>query len=95
MLSGFSFNIFIIDKTLKSVCCIMEIAQLVCPRNKMEKTANNSAQNFIAKFSVSCALFLLFSFCASGKISVAKPQRVLRAERYRLVDEKPKLKLKI
>jgi hypothetical protein len=51
----------------------------------MEKTSNNSAQNFIAKFSVSCALFLLFSFCASGKISVAKPQRVLRAKRYTLL----------
>ena len=47
----------------------------------------NSAQNFIAKFSVSCSLFLLFSFCASGKISVAKPQRVLRAKRYKLVAE--------
>jgi len=35
-------------------------------------------------FSVSCALFLLFSFCASGKISGAKPQRVLLANRYLL-----------
>ncbi len=43
--------------------------------------SNNSAQNFIARFSVSCALFLLFSFCASGKISVAKPQLVLLAKR--------------
>jgi hypothetical protein len=50
-------------------------------------TAGNSAQNFIAKFPVSCALFLLFSFCASGKISVTKPQRVLRAKRYKLVAE--------
>jgi len=45
----------------------------------MEKTTHNSAQNFIAKFSVSCKLFLLFSFCACGENSVAKPQRVLRA----------------
>ena len=61
----------------------MKSTQLVCSRNKMEKTTHNSAQNFIAKFSVSCALFLLFSFCASGENSVAKPQRVLRAKRWR------------
>ena len=48
----------------------------------MEKTTHNSAQNFIAKFSVSCELFLLFSFCASGENSVAKSQRVLQAKRY-------------
>jgi hypothetical protein len=35
-------------------------------------------------FSVSCALFLLFSFCACGEISVAKSQRVLLANRYAL-----------
>jgi len=52
----------------------------------MEKTANNSVQNSLL-FSVNCKLFLLFSFCASGKISVAKSQQVLLANRYKLVAE--------
>ena len=61
----------------------MKSTQLVCSRNKMEKTTHNSAQNFIAKFPLSFKLFLLFSFCASGENSVAKPQRVLQANRWR------------
>ena len=55
----------------------------------MEKTANNSVQNSLL-FSVNCKLFLLFSFCASGKISVAKSQQVLLANRWQqLVPKKP------
>jgi hypothetical protein len=57
---------------------------LIISLNNLKKNnrSANSAQNFIAKFPVSCALFLLFSFCANGEISVAKPQRVLRAKRW-------------
>ena len=41
----------------------------------------------MTRFRLIVRFFSLFSFCACGEISIAKPQQVLLANRYKLVAE--------